>query len=228
MAIVAEESQWFGESQKMFDEAINLCPNLSYAWKEKAVPHLKSGDFITWERLIKKAVEYDPQGILGYRGWCRFQFFRDYEGAISDFESLEKMVNFDIGYSQNGDYHLKVAKGLSYFALGKPKQAIKIIEEKFKEKDYNPLLYDYYQLGCIYLSVKNMKKALSCFNKQSKINEFSENLYRISFCNKKLGNYEKYLKYKKMALAMYKTVKTLRDPYTEHLNKIYLKDIVRL
>lgn len=47
-------SQGSRSSQEKFDEAIEKCPNLDYAWMEKAVPYLKRGDFATWKRLLTK------------------------------------------------------------------------------------------------------------------------------------------------------------------------------
>lgn len=37
-------------SQLNFDKAIALCPNLDYAYFEKAVPYLKRGEFVTWRK----------------------------------------------------------------------------------------------------------------------------------------------------------------------------------
>ena len=43
----ASDLQGLAESQEAFDKAIELCPDFSYAYMEKAVPYLKNGDFIT-------------------------------------------------------------------------------------------------------------------------------------------------------------------------------------
>lgn len=70
MAVEAEQSQGSRQAQIKFDEAIEQCPKLDYAWVEKSVPYLKAGNFIEWKKLIDKAVEINPSGNLGYRGWC--------------------------------------------------------------------------------------------------------------------------------------------------------------
>src|SRR5258706_11553359 len=57
------------ESQLLFDKALSMCPALDYVYREKAVPYLKRGDFITWKKLIDKAVELNPSAWLGVRGW---------------------------------------------------------------------------------------------------------------------------------------------------------------
>ena len=61
---------------------------------------------------MNKAVALDPKEHLPYRGWCRYQFFRDYEGAIQDIERLDSLSKYDIGYSVNAEYHLHIARAL--------------------------------------------------------------------------------------------------------------------
>ena len=92
--------QFSREFQEIYDKAIEICPYFAYGYREKSVAYLKSGDFITWKELMDKAVKYDEKGNLGYRGWCKYQFFKDYYGAIEDFETLEKLVN-DIKKKKN-------------------------------------------------------------------------------------------------------------------------------
>lgn len=133
-ATEGEAGQGTKASQLQFDKAIELCPSFDYAYFEKAVPYLKRGDFITWRKLIDKAVELNPTGHLGYRGWCKYQFIRDYRGAIRDLEKLDSLTSFDIGYSINGDYQLNIAKALCYKALGQKTKAIEIIENQITQK----------------------------------------------------------------------------------------------
>src|SRR4051812_11845421 len=96
IATEAEAGQGSKASQLQFDKAIELCPGFDYAYFEKSVPYLKRGDFISWKKLIDKAVELNPTGYLAYRGWCRYQFVRDYRGAIADLERLDSLVSYDI------------------------------------------------------------------------------------------------------------------------------------
>jgi tetratricopeptide (TPR) repeat protein len=126
--LIAEDAyqyyQYSREYQEILDKAIEKCPHFSYAYRNKSTAYLKSGDFITWKYLIDKAVEYAFRENIGYRGWCKFQFFRDYQGAIDDIESLEAVSKGNIGYSAGGHYHLKVAKALCYKQLGDTNKAI--------------------------------------------------------------------------------------------------------
>ena len=219
-------SQGSQQSQENLDKAIVLCPSFSDAYMEKSVPYLKRGDFVTWKKLIDKAVELDPANQLGYRGWCKLQFLRDYEGAIEDFDQLEKYRPENLGYSKNGNYNLYVAKAICYSALNQKEKAIKILENLFKTKNYNFGLYDYYQLGVTYFELTQYDKALENFEKQSKIYDFAENIYFKSKVAK-IRNKD-YLDLKKMALKSYDEGKTMKDGYTHHFNKVYRAEIEEL
>lgn len=225
LAIKAESYQWSKNGQEMFDEAIKNCPSISFSWREKSVPYLKSGDFITWKKLIDKAVQYDLQGNLGYRGWCKYQFFRDYKGAIKDIELLDSLVNYNIGYSQNGDYHLNIAKAICYSAINQKQKAIRIFNDQLKTKDYSAGLYDYYQLGVTYYEVNDLKNALKCFEKQSEINEIADNEYYKCKIYKSQKNETEYKKHKEKALKLYSENKKMFDPYTRHFNSVYYETI---
>lgn len=219
----AEKFQWNQYAQSLFDEAIKLCPNNDYAYREKAVPYLKAGDFITWKKLIDKAVEISPIQNLGYRAWCRFQFLRDYQGAINDLEKLKEYTPQNLGYSQNGDYHLEIVKGICFSAMGKKDEAIKIFENQINKKDYSSGFYDYYQLGVTYFELNKYDKALENFEKQSKVYDFAENIFYKAKVSK-IRNKD-YLDLKNLALKTYDESKFMKDIYTHHYNKIYRKQI---
>ena len=215
------------ESQENFDRAIALCPSFSDAYMEKSVPYLKRGDFITWKILLDKAVELSPKMHLGYRGWCRYQFLRDYNGAIADIEALEKIYPTGyLGYSANGDYELHIAKALCYSAIGQKEKAISIIENQLSKKDHNVGLYDHYQLGVTYFETGKYDKALENFEKQSKVDDFAENIYFRSKVSKVRN--KDYLDLKTLALKTYDEGKTMKDGYTHHFNKVYRTQMAEL
>lgn len=215
------------ESQENFDKAITLCPSFSDAYMEKSVPYLKRGDFLTWKIWIDKAVELNPKMHLGYRGWCRYQFLRDYNGAIADIEALEKIYPTGyLGYSANGDYELHIAKALCYSAIGQKEKAISIIENQLSKKDHNVGLYDHYQLGVTYFETGKYDKALENFEKQSKVDDFAENIYFRSKVSKVRN--KDYLDLKTLALKTYDEGKTMKDGYTHHFNKVYRTQMAEL
>ncbi|SFN73527.1 Tetratricopeptide repeat-containing protein [Chryseobacterium oleae] len=222
----ASDRQGSRESQEAFDKAIGLCPDFSNSYMEKAVPYLKNGDFVTWKVLIDKAVAVDPKMHLGYRGWCKFQFLRDYNGAVQDLEALKKYYPEDLGRSLNGDYHLEVVKAMAYSALGQKEKSAAIIEKALLSKGYFKGMYDHYQLGVTYFELGRYDKASENFEKQSKEYDFAENIYFKSKVSK-IRNKD-YLDLKTLALRTYDEGKTMKDVYTHHFNKVYRKQIEAL
>jgi tetratricopeptide (TPR) repeat protein len=220
-------NQFSKEFQQMCDEAIVIDSTYAYAYREKSTAYLKSGDFSTWMKLMNKAVAYDPKENLNYRGWCRFQFFRDYKGAIADIEQFDRIVTYDIGYSQNGTYHLNIAKGLCYKGLGDNDKAIAILENQIKKNEEIDFVgaLDYLHLGVLYYEQENFDKALILFEKQILINNLSEVMYYLALTYKSLNNVEKCSYYLSLAKKLYLNNQTMSDPYSTPMDKIFLSDI---
>jgi tetratricopeptide (TPR) repeat protein len=215
-------------SQLQFDKAIELCPSFDYAYFEKAVPYLKRGDFISWKKLIDKAVELNPTGHLGYRGWCRYQFVRDYRGAIKDFEKLDSLLPYDIGYSINGDYQLNIAKALCYKALGQKNKAIEIIENQLAQKDYSPQTYDYLHLGVLKMEIGDTDGGIEYLKKSIAFNDYlAEPYYYLGLIYKKQNLTKAFKENMEKAKTYYLKGYKRFDPYTHPMDKVYLADIER-
>jgi tetratricopeptide (TPR) repeat protein len=215
------------QSQVHFDKSIEICSSFAYSYMEKAVPFLKRGLFIEWKKLIDKAVDLEPEEYLGYRGWCRLQFLRDYEGAISDIEELKSLVNYDIGYCQTGDYHLNVALALCYKEIGDYAKAKSLFIEHMKSESYSEDLYDYYHLGVLEYELGNFEKAIKCFDKQIEINDYlGETYYFKGMAYKALNQSALYTQCLDKAEEYYRKGNLRRDNYTETIDKIYLLDIL--
>lgn len=227
--VIAEEAnnyyQFSKEYQEIYDKAIAKCPYFATAYHAKSVAYLKSGDFINWKILIDKAVSLKPKEYLSNRGWCRYQFFRDYQGAINDIEQLDSLVEYDIGYSSGGDYHLNIAKAICYNALGNNPRAIEIIEEQLKAKGYSTGNYDYLHLGILYLESKQYQKALENFNLQDEIYNIAENQYYKAKAYHALGDAKKYAKHLKLSFELHRKGGKMFDSYNHHMGTIYLNHI---
>ncbi|WP_282030952.1 tetratricopeptide repeat protein [Winogradskyella eximia] len=211
--------------QEILDESIAIDSTFAYAYREKSTAYLKSGDFITWKQLIDKAVEHNFKENLGYRGWCRYQFFKDYKGAIEDIEELENKVKFDIGTSANGDYHLNIAKALCYKAIGQKEKAIEIINKQLNSEDHFLGLYDYLHLGVLYFEQNEFEKAIEAFNKQTEDNELAENQFYLALTYKALKMPADYKTHLNEAKTLYLDERKMFDPYTNPMDKIYFEDI---
>ena len=212
--------------QEALDEALAIDSTFAYAYRVKSTAYLKSGDFITWKKLMDKAVKYDPEGELFYRASCRYQFFRDYAGAIADIELLDSLVDYNIGYSQNGDYHLNIIKALSYKAIGKPNESLRIFERQLSDSTHNVGIYDYLHLGVLYLEMEKYTLALRALKQQALENDIAENRYYMALAYKALGNEKGYLENINLAKEKYENGVKMFDPYVEKMDQIFLTDII--
>lgn len=218
--------QFSKENMELLDENIEKFPNYAPAYREKAAAYIKAGDFINWKINIDQAVKYDAEGYLGIRAGLKAKFFADYEGAIHDIDSLTSITKYDLGYTHNGDYHLNIVKGICYSQLGEKEKAIEIFEDQLKKEDHIIGLHDYYQLGVTYFELDNYEKAIENFEKQLKENENAETQYYLGQSYKKLNQPEKYAEHKEKAIELYKKNVIMRDPYNEHINKVYFQTIL--
>jgi len=218
--------QFSKEYQQIYDQSIEKCNYFSTAYHAKSVAYLKSGDFIEWKRLMDIAVKLKPTEYLGYRGWCRFQFCRDYKGAIEDIEALDSLVNYDIGYSSDGAYHLDVARAVCYKKLGSKSKAISIIESKLKDENYDAGLYDYLHLGVLYLEQRRSADAIAALEKQIVVNSSAEVYYYIALAYKQLGNKDIYTENLQTSKELYSKGAMLEGDYSINIDKIYLNDIL--
>ncbi|MGB1004759.1 MAG: hypothetical protein ACPGVC_11035 [Salibacteraceae bacterium] len=219
--------QFSREYQESLDKAIAIDSTFYYPYWAKSIAYLKSGDFITWQKLIDKAVELKPTENLGYRGWCRYQFFRDYQGAITDIETLEDMVDHDIGYSQNGTYHLKVALALCYKAIGEPQKAVQLMKDQIQKNEEENFVgtYDYLHLGVLYLELEEYDLAAEAFKNQTNRYELAENQYYLALLYKTLNEPEKAKVSLRLAKDLYVDRIRLFDPYSNPMDRIYLENI---
>ncbi len=227
--IIAEDAyryyQYSKEYQEILDKAIEKCPYFSYAYRSKSVAYLKSGDFITWKYLIDKAVQYDQRENLGYRGWNKFQFFRDYQGAIDDIEALETIVKGNIGYSAGGHYHLNVTKALCYKQLGNLDKAISIMENYMSDSTIQISVFDHLHLGVMYLETQHYEQAITQFNLQAQQNELAENQYYLALCYQQKGDKNLFLQHITKAKELYLSNRKMTFHYTEPIDRVYLEDI---
>jgi len=225
-ATEAETYQGTMESQRAFDEAIRLCPKLDYAYIEKSVPYLKRGDFVTWKKIIDQGVEINPRRNLGYRAWCRYQFIRDYQGAIKDFELLEKLNGSNLGYSQNGDYHLTIVKGLCYRGIGDNIRARAIIKAQLSVTNYSPMPFDYLHLGIIEFDLKNFDAAIENFQKSIAHSDYlADPYYYLALICKRQNSPTESKANMLKAKAYYSKGYVRKDSYTTPMDKVFLSDI---
>ncbi|NJC26989.1 tetratricopeptide repeat protein [Neolewinella antarctica] len=220
--------QFSKEYQEILDTALAIDPTFAHAYRAKSTAYLKSGDFVTWKELIDNAVTYDTLDNIGYRGWCRFQFFRDYQGAIADIEYLESTIPGIIGFSANGDYNLRFVKGLCYRGLGDVDAAISVMKNCLARPKYYVEKYDYLHLGAAYLDRGDYDLAEKYLNLQLENYDIAECRYYLAFLAKQKRDEEQFNVHKEKALALHKTGYKIADPYVEYLDQVGIGTIEAL
>ena len=140
---------------------------------------------------------------------------------------MNSLVDYDIGQSQNGTYHLNIARGLCYKAIGEKEKAIAIIEKQLKLNEEEDFVgaNDYLHLGVLYLETGEFEKAVETFKKQSVNNELAENQYYLALAYQKLDKPAESKSCLKKAKEFYIGERKMFDPYSNPMDKIYLKDI---
>lgn len=220
--------QFSREFHEWVDSAIAICPRFAYAYREKAAPYVKSGNFLEWKKYIDLAVKYDSLGYLPVRASLRYKFFADYTGAIEDIELLEKIYIGDIGSSSNGTYHLKVVKSLCYKKAGNLPKAIQILEAYITEENYSSGPYDLLHLGVMYLESEDYTKAEKYLEMQNAKYEFAETYYYLALLHQETGDDEGLSLCKKKANDLYSINQRMNDTYNQLIDQISHRQIEQL
>ncbi len=224
---VAEHSQGLYFSQKVFEILKSQNPNNSNVYFEQSVAFNKRGDYAKGFELLNKAVELDPKLHLGYRGWLKYNFLKDYKDCIKDLKRLDTLTpNFvDAPWGENIHYLL----GLSYKGLKQYDLAFIEFDKNLKtEKDsswVNPNMYLY--KGIIYKNLKEYNKAILNLNACLKNNydNSSEAYYYKGLVYKELGKIDSAKVFFNKSLNLYSQGYKNSDVYTEVQDELYLSDI---
>lgn len=218
-------------SQECLDSAIRLCPDMADAWREISVPYLKRGDFSTWRKYIDKAVGLQPGRFLDIRGWCRFKFLRDYEGALVDLRMFDSLTHYSSKHTGDGTYRLSIVMALCERELGNYTSASlyfsKGIDSIFytKGKDFIGL-FDLLHRAVLKLRRQDYTGALSDLDQQEKLcKNYVETSYYKGIAYRSLGKLKLADKHFKNAARLYKEGFHMSDIYCEMLDAVYPSDI---
>lgn len=218
-------------SQQYLDSAIRLCPDMADAWREISVPYLKRGDFVSWRKYLDKAVALQPARALDVRGWCRFKFLRDYEGALEDLKRFDSLTHFASKHTGDGTYSLYVVMALCERELGNYSNAAyyfsKGIDSIFytKGKDFVGL-FDFLHRAVLKLSMQDYTGALSDLRQQEKLcRNYVETSYYKGIAYRSLGKLKQARQQFENAARLYREGFHLSDVYCEMLDAVYPSDV---
>jgi tetratricopeptide (TPR) repeat protein len=142
------------------DSLLAVCPNVAYAYQQKAVPLIKDGKYAEAFALENRAAELDPLKWLAYRGFLKCIFTKDYEGALVDFQQVARLKPG----SREMDHTYPFFEGLCNLELGNFRRAEVNFKEDMRQQKgssgqqpihFNTLFY----VGVLYLELKNYAQA---------------------------------------------------------------------
>lgn len=201
-------------------------PSNHQIYFEQSVPYNKRGYYKQGFQLLDKAVELDPKMHLGYRGYMKLRFLRDFNGALKDFNRLDSLTPsfIDTPWGEDIDF----LRGEAYYGLQKYDEAMTCFERSIDNHgedwvDIQTFVYtglSEYKLGNYNKAKIEFEKALN----QSKYTvEAHLGLAKIYLENGDLTKSEHHLD-KAENYFSYKR----NDPYNEYLNEVYEADITQL
>jgi tetratricopeptide (TPR) repeat protein len=211
-------------SQKMFDVLTYQYPDYSDAYFEQSVALNKYGNFAKGFELLDQAVELDPYLHLGYRGYMKLRFLRDFDGALKDFNRLDSLTPnvVDAAWGEDIDF----LRGECFYGKKDYQKAIKMFNRNIKNHteewvDINSMVY----LGLCEYELGNYKKSISEFHRALNQSEYTAEAYfGIAKAHHKLGEVDEA---KENIVLAEKNIGYKRDDaYNEYLNEIYLFEIL--
>ncbi|MEJ0029442.1 MAG: tetratricopeptide repeat protein [Bacteroidota bacterium] len=153
------------------DSALKLCPNSAVIIYDRGVANMLRGEFVEGMKYIAQAVEIDPNYYLGIRAWNRMRYLHDYNGAIADFDRLEKISGRSFVYVTS--VHMYMLKGLCYQELGDLPKALETyntgIAEQVADKGEQWVgSYDYLYRGILKYRMNDYDGAIEDLSRQVK------------------------------------------------------------
>lgn len=221
---LAEHSQGTLLSQRMFENLKAQYPDYSNAYFEQSVAFNKYGSHAKGFELLNQAVDLDPELHLGYRGYMKLRFLRQFDGALMDFERLDTLTPnvVDAPWGENIDF----LKGECYFGKKEYNKAIESFNRTItNEKEDWAEVQTFVYLGLCEYELGNYEKAVSEFKRALSQSEH--------ICEANFGLAKTYEKLGELTLAKVYLDKAEKDiaykrenEYNEYLNEIYLWEIL--
>lgn len=181
---VFEMTEW----QNCLDQGLKKDSTVAYLWQQKAMPYFKCKKYEVGMSFLDKAVLYNKQEWLPYRGFMKCIFSKNYKDAIADLEECIKL--YGNGYRMDHTYSFYI--GLCYLQLNEYAKAEKVLDDyvndiyKNRQQLEHPTAY-FYQ-GIVKYELKKWDEAIAIFDKALKIYpEFSDAKVYKAICWLKEG-----------------------------------------
>ena len=117
--------------RKLKDSALMIQPDKVEYRQKLSYSYKKRGEHIKAMEALNEAVDYgikqNNTDVLGYRAWSLLYYYRDYEGAFSDIELIEKMTG--LTYNTCWGEPCGLQKGQALYKLKEYEKAIETFDQ---------------------------------------------------------------------------------------------------
>ena len=181
-------SYFSNEWQSNLDSALAITPDNDYLWQQKAMPYFKCRKYEVGMQYLDKAVVLNPKEYLGYRGFIKCIFSKNYADAIIDFSNA---IEFN-GNKTEMEHPYSFYIGIGYLQLNKFDSAISYLTKTVETESPSGSTYllhfmDWFYLGIAQYESKNYTAAIIFFDKTIQLySHFSEAKFYKAICLHKL------------------------------------------
>jgi len=156
------------KNMRLLEKAVVIDPKNDLAWRELSLPYLYAGMIKEWNENMSNAVDLNAEAWQAWRGYQKLYFFRDYSGALFDFDATDTLTWDKTDYPQN--ISVDYLRGLCYLGLEQYDESTRYFNkyiadesEKVGEKYVDETAFLYLGIICNYQS--KYKEAIKYFNR---------------------------------------------------------------
>ena len=216
--------------QLLLLESKNMNPNSGTLWREFGVPYLKRGMATEFYDFYQKAVELDPLGWTGWRGYLYLYFYRDYKRAITDFDQTDLLTPNVVDYPQS--LSVNYMRGICYLMLEDFEKAIEYFEIHFNHESQstgieyigaNAFVYK----GLAHWKAGDPQAAQAIFEAGLKYNPSNADLmfWKAKLLFEEKNEHTRSLRLIRNAIVLFKKNNFNSRPYTEDFYQLYLPQL---
>ena len=215
--------------QMLIEEAKLYNDQHPEVFREQGIPYLKRGIANKFFPHYCKMAEADPEQWLGNKAYCIHYFFRDYERALADYDTLDAWTpNFvDYPFALSVDY----LRAICYHKLKQPRKAIEYMdkhiayEAKTVGKDYiYPVAF--ILKGLAHEDLNQLNEAKLIYEDGIKFHPKNADLkYYLGKLQTKLGNKVEAANLLMSAREQFNKGEFNSRSYVEEFYQIYIQDI---
>lgn len=175
--------------QDCLDEGLEQDSTIAYLWQQKAMPYFKCRKYEVGMAYLDKAVLYDRERWLAYRGFIKCIFQKNYSGAIEDLEAC--IAEYGNGYVMDHTYAFYIA--LSQLQLNRFVEAEALLQAYTEEQVAKRGKDRVHHLGLFYWGIAqfelgNIDEALEDFEEAIRLYpNFPDAKYYRAICLKRNG-----------------------------------------